>query len=159
MYLGKISIELKKRLRNAFRSYCPNINLRVVFSSPNRLKNGFSFKDIIMKDLNSLVLYKYTCGICRDTYIGETKRHFIVREHEHLGISILTNNNYSYNQNTASAVRKHIHECNHLSSVNDFQIIGTARNNYYLKIKESIVIAMLKPTLNIAKESMPLHLF
>ena len=159
MYLGKISIELKKRLRNAFRSYCPNINLRVVFSSPNRLKNGFSFKDIIMKNLNSLVLYKYTCGICRDTYVGKTKRHFIVREHEHLGISILTNNNYSYNENTATAVRKHIHNCNHVSSADDFQIIGSARNNYHLTIKESIVIVMLKPTLNIAKDTMPLHLF
>ena len=26
------------------------------------------------------------CGICRDTSVGETKRRFIVRTHEHLGI-------------------------------------------------------------------------
>ena len=159
MYLGKISIEIKKRLRNAFRLYCPDINLKIVFSSTNRLKNGFSFKDVIMKNLNSLVLYKYTCGICKETYIGQTKRHFIVRTHEHLGISILTNNNYSYNENTATAVRKHIHDSNHLSSIDDFQIIGSSRNNYHLRIKESILISMWKPTLNIAKESMPLHLY
>ena len=48
--------ELRKRLRNAFRSYCPAINLKVVFSWPNRLKNEFSFKDVIIKNLNSLVL-------------------------------------------------------------------------------------------------------
>ena len=112
-----------------------------------------------MKNLNSLVLYKYTCGICRDTYVGETKRHFIVRTYEHLGISVLTNNDYSYNDNTATAIRKHIHNCNHVSSVDDFQIIGTARNNYHLRIKESIAIVMLKPSLNNAKESVPLHLF
>ena len=51
------------------------------------------FRYIIIKNINSLVLYKYTCGICRDAYGRETKRHLIVRTHEHLGISILTNNN------------------------------------------------------------------
>ena len=50
---------------------------------------------------------------------------------------------------------KHIHNCNQVSSIDDFQIIGAARNNYHLKIKESIVIAMLKPRLNNAKESIP----
>ena len=33
------------------------------------------------------------------------------------GISILTNNNYAYNDNTATAIRKHIDNCNHLSSI------------------------------------------
>ena len=159
IYLGKISIDLKKRLRNAFRLYCPGINLKVVFSSPNRLKSGFSFKDVIMKELNALVLYKYTCGICRNTYVGEIKRHFIVRSNEHLGILVLTGNNLSYNENNATAVRKHIHDRNHASCIDDYQIIGRARNNYFLKIKESIVISMLTPTLNIAKEYMPLQLF
>ena len=84
---------------------------------------------------------------------------FIVRSNEHLGISVLTGNNLSYNENKATAVRKHIHDCNHASCIDDFQIIGRARNIYFLKIKESIVIIMLKPTLNIAKESMPLQLF
>ena len=158
-YLGKASIEVRKRLRNAFRSYCPDLKLRVVFSSPNRLKNAFSFKDLIMKDLNSLVLYKYSCGMCKNTYVGKTKRHFIVREYEHLGISVLTNHNYTYKENTATAVRKHIHHCKHDSSVNDFEIIGNARNNFHLLLKESIHISMFKPTLNNTKESMPLYVF
>ena len=113
IYLGKISIDLEKHLRYAFWLYCPGINLKVVFSSPNRLNSGFSFKDVIMKELNSLVHYTYTCGICRNTYVGETKRHFIVHSNEHLGISVLTGNNLSYNENNATAVRKHIHDCNH----------------------------------------------
>ena len=158
-YLGKISIELKKRLRNAFRLHCPEVNLKVVFSSPNRLINGFSFKDVLMKDINSLVLYNYTCGICKETYIGKTKRHFIVRANEHLGISTLTHNNYSYNENNATAVRKHIHDNNHPRSRDNFQIIGNSKNDYYLQIKESILINIMKPSLNVATESMPLYLF
>ena len=48
--------------------------------------------------------------------------------------------------------------CYGCEEAHDFQIIGRARNDYFLKIKESIIISMLKPTLNIAKESMPLQL-
>ena len=158
-YLGKASLEVRKRLRNAFRSYCPGLKLRVLFSSPNRLKNAFTFKDPIMKELNSLVLYKFTCGICNNSYVGKTKRHFIIRQHEHLGVSILTGNRLAYNEQSASAVRKHSRLCNHGSSANDFKIIDTATNNYHLLLKESIVISVLKLTLNNTKESMPLHLF
>ena len=158
-YLGKASLEVRKRLRNAFRSYCPDIKLRVVFNSSNRLKNAFLYKDLIMKELNSRVLYKFSCGICKNSYVGKTKRHFIVRRHEHLGISISTNDKFSYNENSATAIRKHIHECQHECTANDFSIIGSAMNNYHLLLKESIVISLLKPSLNNAKESIPLHLF
>ena len=40
-----------------------------------------------------------------------------------------------------------------------FPLIGNATNNYHLKLKESLVILKLKPSLNIAIESMPLYLF
>ena len=43
--------------------------------------------------MNSKVTYKFKCNICNDVYIGETKRHFLVREYEHLGKSILTEKN------------------------------------------------------------------
>ena len=158
-YLGKASLEVRKRLRNAFRSYCPDIKLRVVFNSSNRLKNAFLYKDLIMKELNSRVLYKFSCGICKNSYVGKTKRHFIVRRHEHLGISISTNDKFSYNENSATAIRRHIHECQHECTANDFSIIGSGMNNYHLLLKESIVISLLKPSLNNAKESIPLHLF
>ena len=91
--------------------------------------------------------------------MGKTKRHFIVRAYEHLGMSISTNRNYTYKENTATAVRKHIHNCNHDSNVNDFKIIGTARNNFHLLLKESIHISMFIPSLNNTKESMPLYVF
>ena len=135
------------------------MELRVLFSSPNRLKNAFTFKDPIMKELNSLVLYEYTCGICNNSYVGKTKCHFMVRQQEHLGVSILTGNNLTYNDQSASAVRKHCHQNNHESMVNDFKIIGSARNNFHLLLKESIIISVFKPTLNNTKESMPLYLF
>ena len=38
-------------------------------------------------------------------------------------------------------------------------MIGSASNKFHLKLKESLLILKMKPSLNIAKESMPLMLF
>ena len=82
-----------------------------------------------------------------------------MRTNDHLGISILTNNNYTYNENTTTAIRKHNHDPNHISCIDDVHIIRTANNNYHLQLKESIIISILKPTFNVAKDSIPLRLF
>ena len=43
------------------------------------------------------------CGSCNAAYIGETKRHFQVRQYEHLGKSILTEKPLKYNNNFSSS--------------------------------------------------------
>ena len=92
-FLGKISLQSKKQLTEIFRACQKNIKLNVVFRSSNRIRNAFRFKDQIPKYLNSKVIYKFKCNIYNDTYIGEKKRHSLVREYEHLGKSILTEKN------------------------------------------------------------------
>ena len=157
-YLGVISIQLMKRLRDIYRTCYPELKLNVVFNSKRRFKSGFLFKDVIPKDISSLVIYKYKCGVCTDTYIGKTKRHFIVRAYEHLGISLRTNNSFTYNKNNATEVRRHIHDCGHDSSIDNFSIIGRASNDFHLRIKESLLIKKLKPSLNVTLDTMPLKL-
>ena len=41
----------------------------------------------------------------------------------------------------------------------NFSILGNAMNNYHLSLKESLLIFIQKPSLNVAKESIPLYLF
>ena len=106
LFLGKISIQVKKKLCQIFREVAPNIKLRVIFKSPNRLRNSFSFKDKLPQNLDSMLLYRFTCDTCNCVYIGETKRHYQVRAYEHLGVSILTEDLYAYNDKTATAVRQ-----------------------------------------------------
>ena len=159
VYLGKASLEVKKRLRNIFRTCMPGVKLKVAFSSKTRLSNSFRFKDNIPNDIKSLILYNYTCGTCNCAYIGKTKRHFIVREYEHLGLSILTNKSYTYRESTATSVGKHIKVCHNNKSTEEFKIIGSAINNYELLIKESLLISKERPSLNVLKESFPLYLF
>ena len=109
--------------------------------------------------MNAIVIYKYKCNICNYVYIGETKRHLFVRQYEHLSRSILTEKPLKYNEKDAIAVRKHCHQQNHPPDSFCFSLIGNATNNCYLKLKESLVILKFKPSLNIAKESVPLYLF
>ena len=99
---------------------------------------------------NSKVFYKCKCNICNNVYIGKAKRHLIVRWYEHLGKIIATD---------ATAIRKHCRSLDHLVSIDNFSILGNVMNNYHLPLKEFLLIFKLKPSLIVAKESVPLHLF
>ena len=35
---------------------------------------------------SNIIVYKFACGRCKDTYYGQTCRHFKVRVDEHSGI-------------------------------------------------------------------------
>ena len=158
-FLGKMSLENEKQLTEIFRTCQKNIKLNIVFRSSNRIRNAFRFKDQIPKYMNSKVIYKFKCNICNDVYIGETKRHFLVREYEHLGKSILTEKNLKYTVKDATAIRKHCYNHGHTADTSCFSLVRNAAKKYHLKLKESLPILKMKPSLNVAKESMPLHLF
>ena len=159
-FLGKISVQLKKQLRDIYKKCLPNVKLNIVFHSQNRIRNAFSFKDVIPKELQSLIIYKYKCSVCNDAcYLGKTKRHFKVRSYEHLGLSIFTDKPYKYTKENATSVRKHIADFQHAPHMDEFSVIGSASNDYHLKIKESLLINKLKPSLNSQGDSIPLLLF
>jgi len=158
-YLGKNSLEIKKRLERVIEEQIPFCKISIVFSSKKKIRNFFAFKDKVPKNLKSLVLYKFTCSDCNVTYIGKTKRHYQVRFSEHLGISKVTNQPLKYSKLTSTAVRDHIHFCKHKNTSDSFKIIGSARNDYHLKIKESLNILRENPLLNKTVKSFPLHLF
>ena len=153
-----MSLQNKKQLTEFFQTCQKNIKLNVVFRSSNRIRNAFWFKDQIPKYMNSKVIYKFKCNICNDVYIGETKRHFFVREYEHLGKSILTEKNLKYTEKDATAIRKHCHNHCHTADTSCFSLVGNAANKYHLKLKESLLILKMKASLNVANKSMPLHL-
>ena len=103
-FLGKISLQSKKQLAVIFRTCQKNVKLNAVFRSSNRIRNAFRFKDQIPKYMNSNMIYKFKCSICNGVYIGKTKRHFLVREYEHLGKSILTETNLKYTESIVTTI-------------------------------------------------------
>ena len=160
-FLGKQSLKIRTDLVKLVNRYYPYCKLRVIFNSNNRLRNFFSFKDKVPISVRSLVLYRFTCNSCNAVYIGKTKRHYLVRVFEHLGVSLATHNKFTYNpnNNNNTAVLNHLNcnKCN--STVDNFNIIGNARTDALLCIKESLLVHKDKPSLNTSERSTPIYLF
>ena len=104
------------------------------------------------------VLYKFKCDNCNSVYIGKTKRYLLVCQYENLGLSVLREKALKYTKDV-TAIRKHFHDNEHCCGMDNFEIVGTAVNDFHLKLKESLSILKMKPCLNIAQESMLLYLF
>ena len=135
----------------------------VVWKSMRTLRTFFSFKDKLPMHLRSKILYRFTCDGCNSIYIGKTKRHFLVRAYEHLGLSYKTGKRFAYNPDNSNntTVLNHINQSNQCKgNLDSFEIIGSARNDFFLRIKESLLIKKIKPCLlNPNSQSVPLHLF
>ena len=96
---------------------------------------------------------------CNSVYIGKTIRHLLVRQYEHIRLSVFTEKALKYTDKDATVIRKYCHQNEHGSSVDSFEIVGTAVNDFRLRLKESLLILKEKPYFNIAQESIPLYLF
>ena len=81
----------------------------------NRLSSLFHFKDVIPKELQSYLVYKYLC-----TCYGKTEHHINARSSEHIGISHLTGKRVEWKP---SAVSDHLLLHNHDSNFNNFTIL------------------------------------
>ena len=131
-FLGKTSLEVKRQLIEIFRTCSKDIKLNVVFKSSVRVSNAFRFKDQMPKCLNSMLLYKFTCN---SVYIGKTKRHHLVCQFKHLGLSVFTNKAVRYIDKDATAIHKHCHHQNHINCTGNFKIMGNSVSNYFLQLK------------------------
>ena len=89
-FLGDISLRLKTKLRKSFKNILNCCKVQIVFKSQKILSSQFRFKESLLYDLMSKVVYKYTRGRCNFPYYGETDRHLRVRAGEHIGLSPLT---------------------------------------------------------------------
>ena len=155
-YLGTLSSNLKRKLRTCFKYSLPQCNIKVILKSTNRLSSLFRFKDVIPKELQSHLVYKFSCGNCNITYYGKTERHLDVRSSEHKCISHLTGKRVECKP---SAVLDHLLLHNHDSDFNDSTILCRDNNGFRLSLKESILISRDSPVLDKNTASVPLLLF
>ena len=133
--MGIDSLKIRGKLIRLVKTYFPFCKIQVMFNSGNRLDSFFQFKDKVPLTACSLILYKFTCSSCNSAYVGKTKWHFLVRMFEHLGISPTTGKNYTFNpkNNNNTVVLNHINCNNCDTTLDNFRIIGSARNDYVLK--------------------------
>ena len=159
-YLGKLSLEIRNRLKRYVSKHLSDVKLMIIFRSNRRLKTLFRFKDTLPQSLQSFIVYRYKCGVCNDSYIGKTDRHSHIRWCEHLKIQPFRGG-ASKNKQKPTAVELHTSATNHDANIENFEVISRekSRNNYYLKIRESLLIKKFAPTLNEQGSSIPLMLF
>ena len=77
-YLGTIPSNLKGKLRTCFKNSLPQCSVKIILKSTNRLSSLFCFKDVIAKELQSYIVYKFLYRNCSVTYYGKTERHLNV---------------------------------------------------------------------------------
>ena len=156
-YLGIISLQTRTKLQQALKGVLNCCKLEIVFKCQARLSNSFRYKDPIPKDLISGVVYKFQCGLCNESYYGESIRHLDIRSGEHIGVSPLTGKKVKPSNN--SAICDHLLHCNFLPSFDNFSVLAYENKKYLLEIKESLLIMRDKPSLNRNINSAPLYLF
>ena len=61
----------------------------------------FPLQSPIPKDLISGVVYKFQCGLCNESYYGESIRHLDIRSGKHIGVSLLTERKVKPSNNSA----------------------------------------------------------
>jgi len=145
---------LKKQLSNIVSKFYPQLELKIVFI--NRLSVGsfFKHKDQVPSSLLSNIVYKYKCGQCDSTYIGESIRHFATRIAQHKGVSVRTG--FRLSTPGESRIRDHCSQTQHSFCNKNFSVLKVS-NEFDIKICESIYIHQLNPDLNSMNSSTPLN--
>ena len=155
-YLGPLSLQTRTKLRKSLKGILNCCKLQIVFKSQNKLAKAFRFKDRILEELTSGVVYKFQCRLCNESYYGECVRHLNVRIGEHIGISTLTKKKV---KPKGSAVSDHFLLCNHSPSFENFSVLTKENKKFLLELKKSLLIMRGKPSLNRNIRSAPLQLF
>ena len=72
-YLGRVSTIAQSKIRLLVDRHCNDLDIKLMFTT-FKLRNLFSVKDSVPRELRSRVIYKFTCACCNACYIGETDR-------------------------------------------------------------------------------------
>ena len=158
-FLGPLNQSLSQKMNELMSEFYPQLSLRMVYSGSNTIGNHFNFKDKVSKLCMSNIVYKYTCELCKEFYIGKTCRQFRNRIREHQGLTVRTGKPCSKGCEVFSEIRLHCH--GHKIHVNpdNFEIIAKLRNESHLERLESLYQRTLKPKIINQCQSVPLLTF
>ena len=114
-------------------------------------KQNEDSKDRLNRSQRSKVIYKGGCWNCDDFYIGKTKRRLHDRKTEHFKALLKSDH--------SSAIADHVKTTGHDIKWDHFDILASGKTDSHCKIKETLFIQELKPSLNVNISSEKLLLF
>ena len=133
LLLAISSLSLGESIKNIGKKY----GIAVYFKGDRTLKNILmSRKDKDEMAKKSSIIYSYCCGEigCDEEYVGESGRTFGERFKEHM--------------KTPSPIFHHQSVSGHITSMDNFKILGREENNMARTIQEAMFIRVNNPTLN-----------
>ena len=156
-FLGDASKRLSAEITNLVCRYYPQIRLRIIYKSLDRIGNRFKVKDSIPKDCMSCLIYKYTCKSCNAFYIGKTEQHLKSRISQHQGISDRTGSTLS--SPVHSDIRDHCLKHKQAIDYEGFTVIDRTFLPSELCTLESLYQKALKPNIGTHTQSTPLLMY
>ena len=78
-FMGKLSSLVKFGLTRSLHKRLLFCKVKIVFKTSNRLRNFFSFKDVLPEPIHSCQIYNFTCGSCNTSYTGKSFRYMKFR--------------------------------------------------------------------------------
>ena len=145
VYTGSSSYTFRNKLTTLIRDFYPQLTVRVIFKGNNTIGSFFKIKDKIPSDLQSSLIYKFTCDSCKASYIGKTKRHLKSRIAEHFGKSVRTGVRIA--DPPFSAIRNHSLDLDHPISATMFSVLGKSSKKEDLSIMESLYTYIERPSI------------
>ena len=117
------------------------------FSKVKINTNSFRFNDAVTHILTSGVVYKFPCGLCNESYYGESVKHFEVRSSEHIGILPLINLKWVQSRNDSDICHLLLN-CDYSPISEHFSDLCHENENYLLELKGSLFVVRDWPSLN-----------
>lgn len=141
-FIGEASHKFSKQIVNLIKTTY-NIEVLPVFTS-TKVGDFFSLKCKTPFPYSSNVVYKFSCLRDADcSYIGQTKRHLVIRANEHVVLS---------RSKPESEIKNHLYKCDacHQNKLDcsSFEILKQCKNRYDTVISEALLIKRLRPKLN-----------
>ena len=78
-----VRIPFVEGLSQEVQRVAQSAGVRCVFYTPRTLQSLYCAKDSLPKESSTHVIYSVKCKICKDEYVGETKRALSVRKKKH----------------------------------------------------------------------------
>ena len=142
-YIGEASNLFAKQMISLFKATY-KIKLLPVFTS-SKIGDYFSLKSDTPFPYSTNVVYQFNC--LRDagcSYIGQTKRHLLIRVNEHLSLD--------KPRGHKSEIKNHVYKCpschKQFLSINNFKVLKKCKTSYETRIHEALKIKKLRPKLN-----------
>ena len=98
-----------------------------MFKAQKKLENAFSYKDCISKELTSVAVYKFQCGLCNKSYYGGYVRNLNVRNQEDMRTSPWTKKKVTLK---GGAVSELFLLCNHRASFESFSALNKENKKF-----------------------------